>query len=61
MSKDNSKKELELGTRKVGTMNYSKVVTLPRAFTDNYLDTNMIVSVSMTHDGKLVLTPKKQT
>jgi hypothetical protein len=49
--------ELNLGRRKVSTMNYSKVVTLPRAFTENYLDENRSVSMSLTPDGKLVLTP----
>ena len=50
-------KKLELGQRKVSVMNFSKVVTLPKAFTDNYLDSGMKVQMSMTHDGKLVLTP----
>ena len=50
-------KNLDLGLRKVSPMNFSKVVTLPKAFTDNYLDKEMTVRMSMTHDGKLVLTP----
>jgi len=40
-------------------MNFSKVVTLPKPFTQNYLGDNMEVSMSMTHDGKLMLTPIK--
>lgn len=50
-------KNLDLGERKVSHMNFSKVVTLPKAFSDNYLDKEMTVRMSMTHDGKLVLTP----
>lgn len=52
-------KNLDLGTRKVSTMNFSKVVTLPKTFTDNYLSENMEVSVSMSYDGKLTLVPIK--
>ncbi len=52
-------KPIELGTRKVSTMNFSKVVTLPKPFTQNYLGENMKVSMSMTHDGCLTLTPIK--
>jgi len=52
-------KTLDLGTRKVSNMNFSKVVTLPKPFTQNYLGDNMEVSMSMTHDGKLMLTPIK--
>ena len=55
----NDKNSLELGTRKVSTMNFSKVVTLPKPFTQNYLGENMEVSMSMTHDGRLTLTPVK--
>jgi hypothetical protein len=40
-------------------MNFSKVVTLPKPFTQNYLGENMEVSMSMTHDGKLTLIPVK--
>lgn len=54
------KKGLDLGARKVGTMNYSKVVTLPKAFTDNYLDAAMTVSMTLSYDGKLTLTPVKE-
>ena len=50
-------KTLELGQRKVSSMNFSKVVTLPKAFTDNYLYENMIVQMSMSSDGRLTLTP----
>lgn len=50
-------KNIDLGFRKVSPMNFSKVVTLPKAFTDNYLDKEMTVRMTMTHDGRLVLTP----
>jgi len=56
----NDKNSLELGTRKVSTMNFSKVVTLPKPFTQNYLGKDMEVSMSMSHDGKLTLTPVKK-
>ena len=52
-------KTLDLGTRKVSNMNFSKVVTLPKPFTQNYLGDNMEVSMSMSHDGRLTLTPVK--
>jgi len=52
-------KNLDLGSRKVSTMNFSKVVTLPKTFTENYLGENMEVNVSMTQDGRLILTPIK--
>lgn len=52
-------KSIELGTRKVSTMNFSKVVTLPKPFTQNYLGKDMKVSMSMSHDGRLTLTPIK--
>ena len=55
------KRPLDLGQRKVSTMNFSKVVTLPKAFTDNYLDENMIVQMTMSNDGKLTLTPVHNT
>lgn len=38
-------------------MNFSKVVTLPKAFTDNYLDESGTVEMSLSSDGRLVLTP----
>jgi len=38
-------------------MNFSKVVTLPKTFTDNYLDENRTVEMSITPDGNLILTP----
>jgi hypothetical protein len=41
-------KHVHLGKRKVSDMNYSKIVTLPKAFTDNYLDESRIVEMSMT-------------
>lgn len=49
-------KALHLGRRKVSDMNFSKFVTLPKAFTENYLDENKTVEVSLL-DGKLILTP----
>ena len=52
-------KTLELGQRKVSRMNFSYVVTLPKPFTQNYLGENMEVSMSMSQDGKLTLTPIK--
>jgi len=52
-------KNLDLGKRKVSAMNFSKVVTLPKPFTDNWLSENMEVQMSMSHDGKLILTPIK--
>jgi len=42
-------------------MNFSKVVTLPKPFTQNYLGKNMEVSMTMSHDGHLILTPIKET
>ena len=59
LNRKNQIKNLDLGTRKVSTMNFSKVVTLPKPFTENYLSKNMEVNVSMSHDGKLILTPIK--
>ena len=50
-------KSIELGTRKVSTMNFSKVVTLPKPFTQNYLGDSMKVAMSMSHTGQLTLTP----
>jgi len=38
-------------------MNFSKIVTLPKPFTENYLDESRTVEMSMTPDGKLTLTP----
>jgi len=55
----NLTKNLDLGSRKVSNMNFSKIVTLPKPFTDNYLGENMEVQMSMSHDGKLILTPIK--
>ena len=52
-------KTLDLGTRKVSNMNFSMIVTLPKPFTQNYLGESMEVSMSMSHDGKLTLTPIK--
>lgn len=50
-------KNLDLGKRKVSTMNFSKVVTLPKTFTNNWLGDTMEVQVSLSQDGKLTLTP----
>ncbi len=50
-------KGLNLGTRKVSDMNFSKIVTLPKTFTQNYLGKNMEVEMTMSQDGKLTLTP----
>ncbi len=52
-------KTLDLGTRKVSNMNFSKIVTLPKPFTQNYLGESMEVSMSMSQDGRLTLTPIK--
>jgi len=52
-------KNLDLGKRKVSNMNFSKIVTLPKTFTDNCLGENMEVNMSMSNDGKLTLTPIK--
>lgn len=60
MSKRTQSKNLELGTRKVSNMNFSKVVTLPKTFTENYLGENMEVKMSLSTDGKLTLVPVKQ-
>jgi len=59
MTSTKSRKTLDLGKRKVSTMNFSKVVTLPKTFTENYLSKNMEVNVSMSQDGRLILTPIK--
>lgn len=56
-SKKSHNKPLDLGKRKVSTMNFSKVVTLPKTFTENWLGESMEVQVSMSQDGKLTLTP----
>ncbi len=50
-------KELNLGIRKVSDMNFSKIVTLPKTFTQNYLGKNKEVEMTMSQDGKLTLTP----
>lgn len=50
-------KNLDLGTRKVSSMNFSKIVTLPKTFTENYLSKDMVVQLTMSNDGKLTLTP----
>jgi hypothetical protein len=48
---------LDLGTRKVGNMHFSKIVTLPKTFTDNYLDKNRTVQMVLRLDGVLLLIP----
>ena len=53
-------KTLNLGVRKVSPMNFSKIVTLPKPFTDNWLIKTNEVQMSLTHDGKLMLTPIKE-
>jgi hypothetical protein len=53
----NRERNLNLGRRKVSDMNFSKIVTLPKTFTNNYLDESKIVEMSMTPDGRLMLTP----
>jgi len=57
MRHKSSIKDLNLGTRKVSDMNFSKIVTLPKTFTQNYLGKNMEVEMTMSQDGKLTLTP----
>ncbi len=49
-------KELNLGVRKVSNMNFSKIVTLPKTFTENCLSETMQVQMTMS-DGRLTLTP----
>ena len=60
MKNKNEAKNLDLGTRKVSNMNFSKVVTLPKTFTENYLGENMEVKMTLSTDGKLTLVPVKQ-
>ena len=50
-------KNLDLGTRKVSNMNFSKIVTLPKTYTENYLSETKVVKMTMSHDGNLILTP----
>ncbi len=57
MGKKSKIKELNLGIRKVSNMNFSKVVTLPKTFTQNYLGKNKEVEMTLSPDGKLTLTP----
>ena len=52
-------KELDLGIRKVSRMNFSNIVTIPKTFTQNCLNDNMQVNMTMTSDGKLTMTPVK--
>jgi len=54
-------KELNLGIRKVSDMNFSKIVTLPKTFTQNYLGKNREVEMTMSQDGKLTLSPISKT
>jgi hypothetical protein len=53
-------KNLDLGTRKVSNMNFSKIVTLPKTFTENFLGEKMEVKMTLTRDGELTLVPVKQ-
>ena len=52
-----NRKELDLGERKVSQMNFSKIVTLPKTFTENCLDDGMRVKMTMQRDGTLNLRP----
>jgi len=54
-------KDLNLGIRKVSDMNFSKIVTLPKTFTQNYLGKNKEVEMTMSQDGKLTLSPISKT
>lgn len=58
-TKQNQNKILDLGIRKVSNMNFSKIVTLPKTFTENFLGEDMEVRVTMSQDGRLTLTPIK--
>jgi antitoxin component of MazEF toxin-antitoxin module len=42
-------------------MNFSRIVTLPKIFTENYLDESNTVEISLSKDGKLILSPVKLT
>ncbi len=57
----NNAKGINLGERKVSMMNFSNVVTLPKAFTDNYLSKTRTVRVTMSPDGRLTLTPVRES
>jgi len=61
MTKKSKTKELNLGIRKVSDMNFSKIVTLPKTFTQNYLGKNKEVEMTMSQDGKLTLSPISKT
>lgn len=50
-------KNLKLGSRKVSNLNFSKIVTLPKIFTENFLDVDMRVEMTLSHDGNLILSP----
>jgi len=56
----NQDKILDLGVRKVSNMNFSKVVTLPKTFTDNWLSEEKQVRMTLSSDGKLILTPVRK-
>ena len=56
MPKNSKINELNLGIRKVSNMNFSKIVTLPKTFTENCLSETMQVQMTMS-DGRLTLTP----
>jgi antitoxin component of MazEF toxin-antitoxin module len=53
-------KSIHLGERRVSDMNFSKFVTLPKAFTENNLDEGRIVELSLSPDGRLTLTPVRK-
>lgn len=53
----NNVKNLDLGTRKVCNQNFSKIVTLPKTFTENFLGDTMEVKMTLTGDGNLILMP----
>ena len=55
MNKKSESKEHDLGIRKVSNMNFSKIVTLPKEFTQS-LDENRLVRLSL-ENGVLKLRP----
>jgi len=60
--KKKTSKTLDLGNRKVSSQNFSKIVTLPKTFTQNCLGEDMRVNMSYdTQDGSLKLTPVCKT
>jgi hypothetical protein len=51
-----STEEIQLGQRRVCKMNCSKVMTLPKAFTNTYMKDTKVVQVTMSN-GRLYVTP----